>query len=95
MQVFSTQMDSIRDSVTLLSRPETTVSRTERGADQMALNVTYAVRNVFKRTRILMKESFWISSYIIVATRSFFLTEFYRNKFLKIRLKKIPNKFYL
>ena len=39
MQVFSTQMDSIRDSVTLLSRPETTVSRTERGADQMALNV--------------------------------------------------------
>ena len=36
-----------------------------------------------------------VSSYIIVATRSFFLTEFYRNKFLKIRLKKIPNKFYL
>ena len=53
-------MDSIRDSVTLLSRPETTVSRTERGADQMALNVIYAVRNVFKRIRILMKESFWI-----------------------------------
>ena len=53
-------MDSITDSVTLLSRPETTVSRTERGADQMALNVIYAVRNVFKRTRILMKESFWI-----------------------------------
>ena len=29
-------------------------------ADQMALNIIYAVRNVFRRTRILMKESFWI-----------------------------------
>ena len=36
------------------------LSRLEHAADQTGLNIIYAVRNVFRRTRMLMKESFWI-----------------------------------
>ena len=46
------------DGVT--SCQEHSLSHSERAAGQTGLNIIYAVRNVFKRTRILMKESFWI-----------------------------------
>ena len=46
------------DGVT--SCQEHSLSRSERAAGQTGLNIIYAVRNAFKRTRILMKESFWI-----------------------------------
>ena len=39
---------------------EHSLSRLEHAADQTGLNIIYAVRNVFRRTRILMKESCWI-----------------------------------
>ena len=39
---------------------EQSLSRLEHAADQTGLNVIYTVRNVFRRTRILMEESRWI-----------------------------------
>ena len=44
----------------MTSCQEHSLSRSERAAGQTGLNIIYAVRNVFKGTRILMKESFWI-----------------------------------
>ena len=44
------------DGVT--SCQEHSLSRSERAAGQTGLNIIYAVRNVFKRTRILIKETF-------------------------------------
>ena len=56
---------SARDSTLRLAEDgvtfcqEHSLSRLEHAADQTGLNIIYAVRNVFRRTRILMKESFW------------------------------------
>ena len=47
-----------RDGMTFCQ--EHSLSRLEHAADQMELNIIYVVRNVFRRTRILMKESLWI-----------------------------------